>query len=42
MKKEDLFDALGDINEEYIKEAHMDNKKRKIKEAVILLRVFCH
>lgn len=29
MKKEDLFDTLSDINEQYIKEAHMDYKKRK-------------
>ena len=27
MKKEDLFDALGDINNQYIKEAHMKNEK---------------
>ena len=25
MKKEDLFDTLGDINNQYIKEAHMNN-----------------
>ena len=28
MKKEDLFDALGDINNQYIKEAHV-KKMRK-------------
>lgn len=27
MKKEDLFDALGDINNQYIKEAHIKNEK---------------
>ena len=28
MKKEDLFDTLGDINNQYIKEAHMNNKRK--------------
>lgn len=28
MKKEDLFDTLGDINKQYIKEAHMNNKRK--------------
>ncbi len=28
MKKEDLFDALGDVNNQYIKEAHMKNKRK--------------
>ena len=28
MKKEDLFDTLGDINNQYIKEAHMKNKRK--------------
>lgn len=28
MKKEDLFDALGDINNQYIKEAHVNNKRK--------------
>lgn len=27
MKKEDLFDMIGDIDNQYIQEAHMDNKK---------------
>lgn len=30
MKKEDLFDILGDINNEYIMEAHMKNKKKNL------------
>lgn len=28
MKKEDLFDTLGGINNQYIKEAHMKNKRK--------------
>lgn len=28
MKKEDLFDVFGDVNNQYIKEAHMKNKKK--------------
>lgn len=28
MKKEDLFETLGDINNQYIKEAHMKNNKK--------------
>ena len=28
MKKEDLFDALGDVNNQYIKEAYMKNKRK--------------
>lgn len=28
MKKEDLFDTLGDINNQYIKEAHLNNKRK--------------
>uniref|UniRef100_UPI004057333D hypothetical protein n=1 Tax=Acetatifactor sp. TaxID=1872090 RepID=UPI004057333D len=28
MKKEDLFYTLGDINNQYIKEAHMNNKRK--------------
>ena len=28
MKKEDLFDTLGDINNQYIKEAHTNNKRK--------------
>lgn len=28
MKKEDLFDTLGDINNQYIKEAHVNNKRK--------------
>lgn len=28
MKKEDFFDTLGDINNQYIKEAHMKNKRK--------------
>lgn len=28
MKKEDLFDTLGDINDQYIKEAHMKNERK--------------
>ena len=28
MKKEDLFDSLGDINNQYIKEAHVNNKRK--------------
>ena len=28
MKKEDLFDILGDINNQYIKEAHVRNKRK--------------
>lgn len=28
MKKEDLFDTLGDIDNQYIKEAHMKNKRK--------------
>ena len=28
MKKEDLFDTFGDINNQYIKEAHMKNKRK--------------
>lgn len=28
MKKEDLFDTLGDINNQYIKEAHMCDKRK--------------
>ena len=28
MKKEDLFDTLGDINNQYIKEAHMKNERK--------------
>lgn len=28
MKKEDLFDTLGDINNQYIKEAHVKNKRK--------------
>ena len=28
MKKEDLFVTLGDINNQYIKEAHMNNKRK--------------
>lgn len=28
MKKEDLFDILGDINNQYIKEVHMSNKRK--------------
>ena len=28
MKKEDLFDVLGDVNNQYIKEAHMKNKRK--------------
>ena len=31
MKKEDLFDALGDVNNQYIKEAHMKNKRKNNK-----------
>ena len=31
MKKEDLFDALGDINNQYIKEAHMKNEKNNFR-----------
>ncbi len=29
MKKEDLFDTLGDINNQYIMDAHMKNKRKK-------------
>lgn len=29
-EKEDLFDTLGDINNQYIKEAHMNNKRKII------------
>lgn len=28
MKKEELFEAIGDINEDYINEAHKDSKKK--------------
>ena len=28
MKKEDLFDVLGDVNNQYIKEAYMKNKRK--------------
>ena len=46
MKKEDLFDTLGDINNQYIKEAHMNNKRKNnfayflYKDAANLLQIF--
>lgn len=28
MKKEDLFDVFGDVNSQYVKEAHMENRRK--------------
>jgi len=49
MKKEDLFDTLGDINKQYIEEAHATNKKKNTIAwakwgtiaACLILLVFC-